>query len=118
VEIYLEKVRDLLDPSKDNVRVREDSSRNGRGVWLEGVTEEYAGSPSEMMALLQRGTANRAIASTAMNSVSGVVWVRASVVVVVVCVLVRLTHSVCVSPLFLAGLVSLSQRIYYHHWKT
>lgn len=74
VEIYLEKVRDLLDPAKDNLRVREDNSRNGRGVWLEGVTEEYAGSPDEMLEMLQRGTANRAIASTNMNSVCCRVW--------------------------------------------
>ena len=43
-------------------------------VELEGVTEEYAGSPDEMLEMLQRGTANRAIASTNMNSVCCRVW--------------------------------------------
>ena len=86
VEIYLEKVRDLLDPRKDNLRVREDSSRNGKGVWLEGVTETYATCPEEMMGLLQQGTANRAIASTAMNSVRAQVLLSR-------CVNARLAHS-------------------------
>lgn len=43
IEIYLEKVRDLLNPGCDNLRVREDSSKGGKGVWIDGVTEEYAG---------------------------------------------------------------------------
>ena len=39
IEVYLEKIRDLLDPSKHNVRIREDRRK---GVWLEDVTERYA----------------------------------------------------------------------------
>lgn len=32
VEIYNEKIRDLLSPDKDNLRIRESS----HGVWIEG----------------------------------------------------------------------------------
>ena len=42
VEVYMEKIRDLLDPKKDNIRIREDPRR---GVWLEDVSEVFVGSP-------------------------------------------------------------------------
>jgi hypothetical protein len=41
VEVYLEKIRDLFDPRKDHLRIREDPRR---GVWLEDVTEIFVGS--------------------------------------------------------------------------
>jgi hypothetical protein len=37
----MEKIRDLLDYEKDNLRVREDPRR---GVWLEDLTEAYVNS--------------------------------------------------------------------------
>jgi hypothetical protein len=37
LEIYKEVVRDLLNPEKDNLKVRETPSR---GVWIDGITEE------------------------------------------------------------------------------
>ena len=36
VEIYNEKVKDLLDPKKDNLQVRQDKKR---GIYLQDVTE-------------------------------------------------------------------------------
>lgn len=36
VEIYMEKIRDLLDPSKVDLRLRENKSR---GVYIQDVTE-------------------------------------------------------------------------------
>jgi kinesin family protein 5 len=36
VEIYLERVRDLLDPKKHNLTIREHPSR---GVYVEGMSE-------------------------------------------------------------------------------
>ena len=65
VEIYCERVRDLLCPEKDNLRIREEK---GKGIWLEDVTEAYAASPSELYDLLAEGNANRAVGATKMNA--------------------------------------------------
>ena len=45
VEIYLEKIRDLLDGSKDNLQVGEDPAQGG--VYIKGVTE-VRGSEGEV----------------------------------------------------------------------
>jgi kinesin family protein 5 len=65
VEIYMEKLRDLIDPSATNLRVREDK---GRGVYVAGVTECYTGCPEEMLEIMERGASNRAVSYTAMNA--------------------------------------------------
>ena len=62
VEIYMERIRDLLDPSKTNLRIREN-----KGIYIDGVSEVYAGSADDVMELMNRGSANRAISSTRMN---------------------------------------------------
>lgn len=62
VEIYMERIRDLLDPSKSNLRIREN-----KGIYIDGVSEIYAGSAHDVMDLMNRGSANRAISSTRMN---------------------------------------------------
>lgn len=36
IEIYMEKIRDLLDPSKDNLKVHEEK---GKGVYMADITE-------------------------------------------------------------------------------
>jgi hypothetical protein len=70
VEIYLEKIRDLLNPANDNLNVREgvaSSSGSGggaKGVWIEGVTEVYVSSVAEVLALIDQGANNRSIAAT------------------------------------------------------
>eukprot|EP00698_Gefionella_okellyi_P012727 TRINITY_DN3445_c0_g2_i1.p1 TRINITY_DN3445_c0_g2~~TRINITY_DN3445_c0_g2_i1.p1 ORF type:complete len:1035 (+),score=285.48 TRINITY_DN3445_c0_g2_i1:57-3161(+) len=64
IEIYLEKIRDLLNPSHDNLAVHEDKVR---GVWVQGATEEYVGCEEDVWDLLRRGQSNRAIAATRMN---------------------------------------------------
>eukprot|EP00808_Paulinella_micropora_P029679 g75619.t1 len=66
VEIYNERIRDLLDPEKDNLKIRE---LNG-DIWLEDVTEVYVGSHEEVLEIMSRGQTNRAIASTCMNEES------------------------------------------------
>eukprot|EP01083_Nonionella_stella_P150579 479905_1 len=63
VEIYLEKLRDLLRPSSKNLRIREKKT----GIYIEGVQEVYVGSEEEVLDLMERGSASRAIASTKMN---------------------------------------------------
>ncbi|TMW56599.1 hypothetical protein Poli38472_006609 [Pythium oligandrum] len=65
IEIYLEKIRDLLEPSQNNLNVRESKER---GVWIAGATEVCCASSEEMMAVMRLGGANRVISSTRMNN--------------------------------------------------
>jgi hypothetical protein len=55
VEIYLEKIRDLLDENrlKNNLTVREDKLK---GVYIAGVTEEYVTSVQELLQIMHLGT--------------------------------------------------------------
>jgi len=64
VEIYMERIRDLLNPKDQNLRIRE--GRSG-GVALEGAEELYVASAEELLRVAERGAASRAIASTRMN---------------------------------------------------
>nr|KYP71255.1 Kinesin-related protein 3 [Cajanus cajan] len=67
VEIYMEKVRDLFDLSKDNIQIKESKSR---GIILPGVTEITVLDPAETLQSLSRGIANRAVGETQMNVAS------------------------------------------------
>eukprot|EP01022_Parablepharisma_sp_SALTPOND_P000692 TRINITY_DN1042_c0_g1_i1.p1 TRINITY_DN1042_c0_g1~~TRINITY_DN1042_c0_g1_i1.p1 ORF type:complete len:1034 (+),score=97.83 TRINITY_DN1042_c0_g1_i1:4392-7493(+) len=67
IEIYNEKVRDLLDSSKDNLGVHEDKQR---GVYVEGLTEVSIGNEYDVYELMKEGNSNRAIAETKMNAQS------------------------------------------------
>jgi len=67
IEIYNEKVRDLLDPSKDNLSVHEDKQR---GVYVDGLTETSIGAEYDVYDLMRTGNSNRAIAETKMNAQS------------------------------------------------
>lgn len=64
LEIYLERIHDLLDPAKNNLQVKEDKIR---GIYVQDATEIYVGSPIEMLKAMSNGSANRAIAATRMN---------------------------------------------------
>ncbi|KAJ1417095.1 P-loop containing nucleoside triphosphate hydrolase [Sesbania bispinosa] len=61
VEIYMEKVRDLFDLSKDNIQIKESKSR---GIYLPAVTEITVLDPAEALQSLSRGIANRAVGET------------------------------------------------------
>ncbi len=54
VEIYLEKIRDLLDENrvKVNLTVREDKIK---GIYIAGVTEEYVTSVDELLNIMAMG---------------------------------------------------------------
>lgn len=67
IEIYMEKIRDLLKPSSTNLSVRESRER---GVWVAGATDVCCASAEEMMSVMRLGGANRVISSTRMNSES------------------------------------------------
>lgn len=64
IEIYMEKIRDLLKPSSINLNVRESRER---GVWIAGATELCCASVEEMQSAMRIGGANRVISSTRMN---------------------------------------------------
>ncbi|KAF8394469.1 hypothetical protein HHK36_020677 [Tetracentron sinense] len=67
VEIYMEKVRDLFDLSKDNLHIKEGKVQ---GIFLSGVTEISILDPEEALRSLSSGIANRAVGETLMNMAS------------------------------------------------
>lgn len=64
-EIYLEKIKDLLDINKVNLKVHEDRTR---GVYIADLTEEYVSSGEEVHNLMRYGASNREVGSTQMNA--------------------------------------------------
>ena len=67
MEIYMEKIRDLLVPQNDNLPVHEEKSR---GVYVKGLLEVYVSSVQEVFEVMRRGGAARATAATNMNQES------------------------------------------------
>ncbi|CAM4629463.1 unnamed protein product [Leuciscus chuanchicus] len=63
-EIYMDKIRDLLDVSKTNLSVHEDKNRV---PYVKGCTERFVSSPDEVMDVIDEGKANRHVAVTNMN---------------------------------------------------
>ncbi|XP_070409113.1 kinesin-1 heavy chain isoform X2 [Nothobranchius furzeri] len=63
-EIYLDKIRDLLDVSKMNLSVHEDKNRV---PYVKGCTERFVCSPEEVMDAIDEGKSNRHVAVTNMN---------------------------------------------------
>ncbi|KAG9394295.1 kinesin [Carpediemonas membranifera] len=66
-EIYMEKIRDLLAPENDNLPVRESPDK---GIYVEGLTEEYVGNEMDIMTVLEEGEKSRSVAFTEMNATS------------------------------------------------
>ena len=64
VEIYMEKIRDLICPEKINLKVRGDKAR---GVYIEDATESYVSQEKDIYDLMKLGNSNRAISATNMN---------------------------------------------------
>ncbi|MED6243100.1 Kinesin heavy chain isoform 5A, partial [Ataeniobius toweri] len=63
-EIYMEKIRDLLDVTKINLSVHEDKYKV---PYVKGCTERFVTSPEEVMDVIDEGKANRHVAVTNMN---------------------------------------------------
>ncbi|XP_029308370.1 kinesin heavy chain-like [Cottoperca gobio] len=63
-EIYMDKIRDLLDVSKTNLSVHEDKNRV---PYVKGCTERFVSSPEEVMDVIDEGKNNRHVAVTNMN---------------------------------------------------
>ncbi|KAI9316138.1 P-loop containing nucleoside triphosphate hydrolase protein [Zopfochytrium polystomum] len=67
MEIYMEKIKDLLNPSQDNLPIHEEKNR---GVYVKGLLEVFVGSVDEVYDAMRRGQDARVVASTNMNAES------------------------------------------------
>jgi kinesin family protein 5 len=67
MEIYMERIRDLLVPQNDNLPVHEEKNR---GVYVKGLLEVYVSSEEEVFEVLRRGGTARAVSATNMNAES------------------------------------------------
>lgn len=65
IEIYNEKIIDLLSEDLKNLNLREDLKK---GIFLENVTEEVVNHAGDVMTLLRKGLKNRHVSETQMNS--------------------------------------------------
>ena len=63
-EIYNEIINDLLEPSNQNLSIRESRSK---GIYVENLREEIVRSPEKCMSLLAAGESNRKISATTFN---------------------------------------------------
>lgn len=63
-EIYMDKIRDLLDVSKVNLSVHEDKNRV---PYVKGATERFVSSPEDVFEVIEEGKSNRHVAVTNMN---------------------------------------------------
>ncbi|CAG8460681.1 6857_t:CDS:10, partial [Racocetra persica] len=67
MEIYMERIRDLLNPQNDNLPVHEEKNR---GVYVKGLLEVYVSSVQEVYEVMKRGGSARIVAYTNMNAES------------------------------------------------
>ncbi|KAM0923546.1 hypothetical protein ACQ4PT_005464 [Festuca glaucescens] len=66
LEIYNEVINDLLDPTGQNLRIREDA----QGTYVEGLKEEVVLSPAHALSLIASGEEHRHVGSNNFNLVS------------------------------------------------
>ncbi|KAJ1512967.1 hypothetical protein HMI54_015319 [Coelomomyces lativittatus] len=67
MEIYMEKIRDLLAPHNDNLPIHEEKSR---GVYVKGLKEVYVSTIPEVYQAMHQGLQSRVVAFTNMNTES------------------------------------------------
>ncbi|KAH7914711.1 P-loop containing nucleoside triphosphate hydrolase protein [Hygrophoropsis aurantiaca] len=67
MEIYLERIRDLLAPQNDNLQVHEEKSK---GVYVKNLSDYYVSSAREVYEIMRQGGAARVVTSTNMNAES------------------------------------------------
>lgn len=67
VEIYLENVKDLLNPTKDKMIIKEHPIR---GIFIPDLSEKYISCPEDIYSVMNEGNHNRATSSTQMNDTS------------------------------------------------
>merc|ERR1711970_835917 len=64
VEIYLNELRDLLDPRKRNLQIKS----NKYGMYIRNASRESVRDYDEVMEALMRGARNRTCGETKMNA--------------------------------------------------
>ncbi|GAA5910435.1 uncharacterized protein JCM6883_003008 [Sporobolomyces salmoneus] len=67
MEIYMERIRDLLAPANDNLPVHEDKTR---GVYVKNLSDFYVGNAAEVYEIMRQGGSARAVSATNMNAES------------------------------------------------
>ncbi|KAJ2931378.1 hypothetical protein H1R20_g5747, partial [Candolleomyces eurysporus] len=67
MEIYLERIRDLLAPQNDNLQVHEEKSK---GVYVKNLSDYYVSSAQEVYEIMRTGGAARVVTATNMNAES------------------------------------------------
>ncbi|KAG8720814.1 hypothetical protein FRC08_018017 [Ceratobasidium sp. 394] len=67
MEIYLERIRDLLAPHNDNLQVHEEKNK---GVYVKNLSDYYVGSAKEVYEIMRQGGLARAVTATNMNAES------------------------------------------------
>lgn len=67
MEIYLERIRDLLAPQNDNLQVHEEKSR---GVYVKNLSDYYVSNAREVYEIMRTGGSARVVSSTNMNAES------------------------------------------------
>jgi kinesin family protein 5 len=66
-EVYCEKIRDLLNPTQDNMKIRE---TKGEGLAIQDLTEVYCTNREGVISIIETGKSYRACAPTLMNAES------------------------------------------------
>lgn len=67
MEIYMERIRDLLAPQNDNLQIHEEKSK---GVYVKGLSDFYVGDQTDVYKIMKQGGMARAVSSTNMNAES------------------------------------------------
>lgn len=67
IEIYNEKIKDLVDLTKVNLQIREDKVK---GIYIDSLSEHIVDSAPKVLELIKKGMSNRATNSTNMNAES------------------------------------------------
>ncbi|KAL5490500.1 hypothetical protein ACEPAI_5333 [Sanghuangporus weigelae] len=67
MEIYLERIRDLLAPQNDNLQVHEEKNK---GVYVKNLSDYYVSSAKEVYEIMRQGGQARIVSATNMNAES------------------------------------------------
>ncbi|GLB34936.1 putative TRAFAC class myosin-kinesin ATPase superfamily, kinesin family protein [Lyophyllum shimeji] len=67
MEIYLERIRDLLAPQNDNLQVHEEKTK---GVYVKNLSDYYVSSAREVYEIMRTGGQARIVSATNMNAES------------------------------------------------
>ena len=67
VEIYMERIQDLLDETNSNLKIRENAQK---GIYIQDLTEKYIATSEDIFKIMKEGNSNRSVSMTLMNAES------------------------------------------------